>query len=100
MWRDLHQHEASIPESQILENKMCEHKDFDAYVAVNRIEDIGKFAADVTITCRECRRPFVFLGLPGGVRIGSPTVSLDGTEARLAIAPMEDDIYERIIAHA
>ncbi len=65
---------------------MCEHKDFHAHVAVNRLEDIGRFAADVTIRCAECNTPFQFLGLPTGLDLDSPTRSVDGTEARLPIA--------------
>ena len=70
----------------------CEHNDFEAPVIVNRLEDVpgGKitgFAADVHIKCRECGKPFRFLGMPGGLHFGYPTVSVDGTEARLPIAP-------------
>lgn len=65
----------------------CEHKEFEASVTVNRLEDIKGFAADVCIVCRECRTPFRFLGLPGGLAPDRPTISVDGTEARLPIAP-------------
>jgi hypothetical protein len=66
---------------------MCEHLNFAARVEVNRIEDKGQFAADVHIECVECHKPFRFLGLPGGVSLEKPTVSIDCTEARLPIAP-------------
>jgi hypothetical protein len=65
----------------------CEHKEFEASVTVNRIEDVKVFAAVVNIQCRDCGMPFRFLGLPGGVSITRPTVSIDMTEARLPIAP-------------
>ncbi len=65
----------------------CEHKEFEANVEVNRIEDVQKFAADVHIVCRDCKTPFRFLGLPGGVSLSHPTVSIDAIEARLPIAP-------------
>lgn len=67
---------------------MCEHLNFEARVAVNRLEDIGRFAADVTIRCRECNLPFQFIGLPCGLNLEGAAVSVDGTEARLAIAPL------------
>lgn len=70
----------------------CEHKVFDGSVEVNRFEDIKKFAADVRIHCRECKKPFRFLGLPGGLHPDRPTISIDGTEARLPIAP--GDLWE------
>jgi len=66
---------------------MCEHKDFEAKVEISRLEDIGRFAADVTIHCKDCNLPFQFLGLPGGLNLEGPAVSVDATEARLAIVP-------------
>lgn len=67
--------------------KMCEHKEFKATVAVNRLEDTGQFCADVTINCADCGKPFQFLGLEPGVDTQGARCSLDGLEARLAIAP-------------
>ncbi len=72
----------------------CEHKEFEARVEVNRLEDVKMFAADVHIQCSECGMPFRFLGLPGGLHPEHPTVSVDGTEARLPIAPMEPIILQ------
>lgn len=66
---------------------MCEHNDFESHVVISRLEDCGRFAADVTIRCKECNVPFKFLGLPWGVSLEGAAVSVDGTEARLAIAP-------------
>lgn len=66
----------------------CKHKGFVANVAVNRLEDSGGFAADITIKCVECQQPFQFLGLPGGLSPNMPTVSVDRTEARMPIAPL------------
>lgn len=65
----------------------CKHEDFIANVRVERMEDIGRFAADVTVKCSQCGQPFKFLGLPGGSLMDGAAVSMDGTEARLAIAP-------------
>ncbi len=70
----------------------CEHKEFEASVTVNRLEDISGFAADITIVCHECKIPFRFLGLPGGLHPDHPTVSVDGTEARLPIAPQGTEV--------
>ena len=66
---------------------MCEHKDFAAEVEVNRLEDVNRFSADVRIRCNECGQPFRFIGLPTGLDLNGASVSIDGTEARLAIAP-------------
>ena len=68
----------------------CEHTEFDASVVVNRFEDSKGFMADICITCHECKQPFRFLGLPAGVNLHGATVSVDATEARLAIVPLED----------
>ncbi len=74
----------------------CEHKEFEASVTVNRLEDVKRFAADVHIVCRECKRPFRFLGLPGGLHPVYPTVSVDQTEARMPIAPLEDEWWKKL----
>jgi hypothetical protein len=60
---------------------------FDAKVAVARIEDIGRFVAEVRIHCADCGAPFQFLGVQPGFNYEHPTVSLDGLEASLPICP-------------
>lgn len=60
---------------------------FSAHVAVNRIEDKGRFAADVRIRCADCGLPFQFMGLEPGIDMNGARVSLDGLEARMAICP-------------
>ena len=70
----------------------CKHQSFECNVTVNRIEDVGRFTADVRVMCVECGTPFRFLGLPLGLDYNSATVSFDGTEARMGIAPMGDAV--------
>src|SRR3970040_489271 len=71
----------------------CLHMNFAANVVVARlVKEEGslnakEFVADVTIHCADCQHPFVFLGLPSGYSLDGPTVSVDGLEARLAVAP-------------
>lgn len=71
----------------------CQHKEFHADVNVTRLTDgegsekIIGYAADARIICDECKIRFVFLGLPEGVIRGGAARSIDGTEARLYIAP-------------
>ncbi len=67
----------------------CQHENFDASVKVNRLQDVGRFAADITIKCADCGEPFRFLGLPCGIDLNGAAVSADGTEARLAIGTAE-----------
>lgn len=65
----------------------CPHMNFDAKVSVARIEDIGRFVAEVRIHCIECKAPFQFLGVSPGFNYDAPTVTLDGLEANLPICP-------------
>lgn len=65
----------------------CPHPDFAAHVNVVRLEDSGRFAADVRIHCTACGVPMRFIGLPAGVDLEGAATSPDATEARLAIAP-------------
>lgn len=65
----------------------CKHETFSAAVNVNRLEDVGRFSADVRVWCNDCKKPFRFIGLPTGVDLNGAAVSVDGTEACLAIAP-------------
>lgn len=70
----------------------CLHQVFEAKVEVNRISDPSqplKFHADVRVWCVECGAKFRFKGLRAGYNINGAAVSLDGTEARLAIEPIE-----------
>lgn len=67
----------------------CEHHNFSAQVNVNRLEESGRFNADVRIQCAECGEPFRFLGLPAGIDLNGAAVSVCGTEARLAIGTAE-----------
>lgn len=66
---------------------MCTHLNFEADVAVTRLEDSGRFSAGVRIKCADCGVAMRFLGLPMGLDLNGAAVSADGTEARLAIHP-------------
>lgn len=64
---------------------MCEHHNFDAAVRVARIEDKGRFMAEIRVTCRDCGTPMQFMGLEPGMNFNGATVSLDGLEANIGI---------------
>lgn len=72
----------------------CRHENFEADVAVNRLEDTGRFIADVRIKCAQCGTPMVFLGLPRGVDMGSPATDTNGTELRAPIHPLGETVPE------
>ncbi len=65
----------------------CLHRKFDANVHIARLEDCGRFAADIKIVCRECGVSMVFLGLPRGLDMNGAATNTDGTELRAAIHP-------------
>ena len=70
----------------------CDHMNFAANVAVNRIQEgeggpVTKYMADVTVKCADCGTPFRFIGLPAGIDFKSPMVSVNGEELRAPIAP-------------
>lgn len=67
----------------------CKHEEFFANVRVNRLEDSGRFMADIRIKCVQCNEAFRFLGLPAGMDANGAAVSADGEEARLAIGTAE-----------
>lgn len=66
---------------------LCKHMDFAASVLVNRLEDTGRFMADVSIRCAHCNEPFQFLWLKPGLDMAGAAVDLEGTELRVAILP-------------
>lgn len=67
----------------------CQHnKNHRAVCVVNHMEDTGRFCVDLRIDCADCGHPFQFLGLPLGLDLSGAAMSVDGQEARLAIAPV------------
>ena len=66
----------------------CPHLNFESTCTVNRLTS-GSFTMDVMVSCKDCRKPFQFLGLEPGSSYDHPTVSLSGLEARMPIAPMD-----------
>ncbi|POR42523.1 hypothetical protein [Methylobacterium sp. V23] len=65
----------------------CKHENFAAAVRVARLEDSGRFMAEIRISCTACGAPFQFLGLEPGLDLQGARVSIDGLEANIAIAP-------------
>lgn len=65
----------------------CPHMNFAANVAVARIEDKGRFCADIRIQCADCGQPFRFICPEAGFSPDRPTVNVDGTELNCPIEP-------------
>lgn len=73
----------------------CAHEGFDANVSVARFEDRpGKFMAHITVKCNQCQQPMCFVGLPMGLALNGAAVSVDRTEARLAMTPQGETLTE------
>lgn len=75
----------------------CRHLDFAACVSVARLEDTGRFVAEVRVVCTHCREPFRFQGLQPGILHERPSCSIDGLEANL---PIEPEIEKRLFGGA
>lgn len=80
----------------------CEHPTgYTLNSKLNKFEDRpGKMMLELTLICQDCGAPFVFLGLPVGLAMSGATVSVDGTELRIAVAapgspgPLEQSFKE------
>jgi hypothetical protein len=53
-------------------------------------EMLGTFdqLVEIEVHCRDCYRPFLFVGLPNGFSFERPTVSIDGMQASFPIKPI------------
>jgi hypothetical protein len=74
----------------------CEHENFIANVTVNRILDIKRFTADVTVKCADCGLPFEFIGPECGFSYEGPTVNPSAQELRIPIRPKGCEILPGI----
>ncbi|SRR6266446_3962516 len=86
---ELFLHDGCLP---VYDTKKCEHEFLEASVNVSCLHEgeggpVHRWQADVRIVCRMCQLPFRFIGLPAGVDLDGAAVSIDGQEARLAVAP-------------
>jgi len=61
---------------------------------VNRLEDTGRFMADITIKCNQCGVSMVFLGVPRGLDCNGVATNTFGTELRAAIHPQGEAVPE------
>ena len=77
--------------------KDCCHEQFRADVKVARLEDSGKFMAEIQVRCVQCDEPFRFVGLRAGVSFERPMVSIDELELH---APIEPEGEKRLQASA
>lgn len=68
---------------------MCDHTKFEASVNIIRRTNgadetfKGDLAVDLAAHCVSCEQPVIFIGLPMGVDLDRPSVSVDHRQARL-----------------
>lgn len=70
----------------------CDHPSFNARVDVIRVQDsegapVTGYLAEVRLTCAACSEAFAFPGLPVGMRMDGPSVSLSGLVLRVPVQP-------------
>lgn len=68
----------------------CQHLNFNGFANVGRVsrgegdpEVIVCYTVELKVSCRDCGQKLEFVGLPWGMSFYKPTVSIDGSEARL-----------------
>ena len=76
----------------MIEPKDCKHTEFTSTVGVARLEDIGRFCAEIQITCAQCLTRMVFLGVPMGMDYNGARVSFGGHELRVGIHPENEPV--------
>lgn len=79
------------------EQRACPHAETGAEVRVIRLEDVGRWCAEVEINCSRCGLRFRFIGVPSGIAWDRPTASIDATTL---IAPIEPETETRLANRA
>lgn len=77
----------------------CQHEDFSASVNIvplvhdDAADSANVFMAEIRIVCAECEKPLGFKGVPCGVSLVEPMVSIDGLELRIPLmSPAEVEL--------
>ena len=74
--------------SPLPEPEGCLHNEhLESKVAINYLDDLHRYTADVSVRCEKCGVMFLFDALPVGVLITKPCVSAFGTSVSLPITP-------------
>jgi hypothetical protein len=77
-------------------DRACEHLEFTATVAVNRLTDeddgpVTAYMADIRVSCLHCDEPFRWIGVPAGAMPDRPACSIDEAELRAPLRPASAD---------
>lgn len=74
----------------------CPHVEFDAMVAVNRLNatdttPADAYSADIRVWCSRCGEKFRWIGVPAGLSPARPMVSVDESELHAPLRPASSD---------
>jgi len=74
---------------------MCDHANLHVDAHVNRqISNKSSFSVDLMVKCKDCGQPFKFMGMKNVLSRYVPSVSEDGLEARIPIAPAVESVEQ------
>lgn len=65
----------------------CQHAAANADMQFVTFHETGQWMAELRVRCATCGLPFLFQGLPTRLSRHAASVSVDGQEARLPLAP-------------
>lgn len=65
----------------------CTHPNVDAHLNFVRLEDLGRYIAELQLRCTECRVRFRWVGFDIGMSTKEPMTNGDGFELRAPIEP-------------
>lgn len=74
-------------EPEAIDPASCQHLLIGAQVNVQRLEDLGRFIAEITVWCASCKTPFSFTGLPLAISCDRATLNIDATQLSLPVEP-------------
>ncbi|ACB80898.1 hypothetical protein Mpop_2743 [Methylorubrum populi BJ001] len=69
----------------------CPHSDLHFHLNIANLVDANVKAVDLTCSCKICGTPMRFLGMPHGVSMAQPTMSVDGLEARFPLVARNEE---------
>lgn len=74
----------------------CSHFEFEGFTEFTRMteSDYGQvigYSVTLRARCKDCKLPFMFKGLPGGLSFRHPTTGTIPYEARLPLEPVPLD---------
>lgn len=83
---------AKVVFARIRKPQACRHENLHFHINRAQVKDgmLGTFdqLLEIEVHCKDCYRPFLFVGLPKDFSFEWPTVSMDGMQASFPIKPI------------